>query len=1462
MTNRGKSKVVGVLTALTMAALVSACGSGPEIIVTPNLDASLSDSGSLDGTVVLDGARDLGTDAPMDAPMPIDATVDSSTDATPDMVVEGPGIVASETSGLSTFESGGTDTFSIVLGSQPTSDVTCVVTTSDSSEANVEPSEITFSSANWNSPQTLTVTGVDDLSADGDQDFTIHIGPCISADAAYNGLSGPDVSGVNHDDETPGIVVSADPDLQTSESGASVTFTVVLQTQPATSVSVALSSSDETEGTVTPSAAVFSSTNWNVPQLITVQGVDDTVDDGDVDFSIAVGPATGDAAYTGLLGSPVSITNLDDDMAGVTVAPTSIATTESGGTAAFTVVLDSQPSSDVTFTVTSSDETEGTVSPATLSFSVADWNVPQTVIVSGEDDSIADGSIPFTVTLHIEASSAAAYAALADQIVDVTNSDDELPGITVSPTSGLTTTEAGGTANFTVVLNSQPTSAVTLSLTSDETAEGTVSPATITFTPADWNTPQTVTVTGVDDSLVDGSRVYHVITSTAVSADPGYDGLNASDVSLANTDDDVPSVVIQPSGTLNTSEGGGTATFSLVLTSQPTADVTIAISATDSTEGTVSPSSVTFTAGNWNTPQSVVITSVDDSSADGNVSYSVITGAAVSTDMSYSGIAVADVLVTNADNDVASVVVTPTSGLSVSESGGTTSFTVVLTSQPLSNVTVMFSSSTPTEGAITPSGIVFSSLDWNTPHTVNVLGVDDSVVDGNVSFTVVSTAATSSDPAYSGLAVDDVSVTNTDNDVAGVSVTPTTLVTNEAGGSSMFTIVLTAQPSSSVTISLTSSDTTEGTVAPASLTFTPVNWSTPQAVTVTGVDDMLVDGTVAYTVVTGATVSGTSAFNGIAVADVDVTNTDNDTAGVTVSTTSGLLTNEAGGTATTTIVLTAGPVANVTISLTSSNTSEGTVSPATLTFTSSNWNTPQTVTLTGVNDDIINGDAAYTIVTSATSSTDASYNGLAVADISATNKAVTTYIKASNTGAADVFGSRIAVSGDGNTIAVAAVGEDSNATGIGGDQTNNSAAGSGAVYVFIRTAGVWTQQAYVKASNTDSSDSFGSSLALSTDGSTLAVGASAEDSNATGVGGDATNNASSNSGAVYVFARSGTTWSQQAYVKASNTDAADGFGSAVALNGDGTTLAVGSVSESSNATGVGGNQADNSSASAGAVYVLIRTGVAWSQQSYIKASNTGAADRFGGSVALSTDGNTLAVAAQAEASSATGVNGNQASNASSSAGAAYVFVRSGTVWTQEAYIKASNTAASDFFGSALDVSGDGNTLAVAAYGEDSNATGVGGDQSNNAASLSGAVYVFVRAAGTWSQQAYVKASNAGASDYFGWWLGLSSTGDTLAVGAFGEASNATGIGGDQTNNSASGAGAAYLFGRVSGVWTQTSYVKAPNTEANDGFGVALDISSTGGTLVVGANVESSNATGINGDQSNNSSSTSGAVYVY
>jgi len=470
------------------------------------------------------------------------------------------------------------------------------------------------------------------------------------------------------------------------------------------------------------------------------------------------------------------------------------------------------------------------------------------------------------------------------------------------------------------------------------------------------------------------------------------------------------------------------------------------------------------------------------------------------------------------------------------------------------------------------------------------------------------------------------------------------------------------------------------------------------------------------------------------------------------------------------------------------------------------------------------------------------------------------YLKASNTQANDEFGSAVALSGD--TLAIGVPFEDSNAIGVNGDQANNSSIDSGAVYVFTRIAGVWSQQAYLKASNTGAGDRFGAAISLS--GDTLIVGASLEDSNATGVNGNQTNNSAIDSGAVYVFTRTGGVWSQQAYLKASNAESGDEFGNAVSFASN--TLVVGASAEDSNAKGVNGNQADNSASASGAAYVFSRDGGGvWSQTVYLKASNTETLDQFGYAVSISRNnplsfGYTLVVGAYGEDSNAKGVNGNQTDNSASLSGAVYVFTTDPGGWVQQAYLKASNTDAFDEFGLevSLYISTLTDTLVVGAPAESSNATGVNGNQTNNSAANSGAVYIFTRSGSVWSQQAYLKAANTDANDHFG--IAISLSNGRLVVGADQEESNAIGVNGNQADNSAATSGAAYVFTLNGGAWSQQTYLKASNTGVGDRFGSTVSLS--GNALVIGASSEGSDATGVNGNQTNNLALDSGAGYVY
>jgi hypothetical protein len=348
----------------------------------------------------------------------------------------------------------------------------------------------------------------------------------------------------------------------------------------------------------------------------------------------------------------------------------------------------------------------------------------------------------------------------------------------------------------------------------------------------------------------------------------------------------------------------------------------------------------------------------------------------------------------------------------------------------------------------------------------------------------------------------------------------------------------------------------------------------------------------------------------------------------------------------------------------------------------------------------------------------------------------------------DQFGVSVAVSGD-----TAVIGARLEATG---------GSGAGAAYVFTRSGGSWTQQAKLLASDAQSSDYFGYSVAVS--GDTAVIGAYGEDT-----GG-------SDAGAVYVFTRSGGSWTQQAKLLASDAQSSDYFGDSVAVSGD--TAVIGAYGE------------DTGGSYAGAAYVFTRSGGSWTQQAKLLASDAQSSDQFGVSVAVS--GDTAVIGAYREATGGSG------------AGAAYVFTRSGGAWTQQAKLLASDAQANDYFGVSVAVSGD--TAVIGAYREDT-----GG-------SSAGAAYVFTRSGGAWVEQAKLLASDAQSSDYFG--VSVAVSGDTAVIGAY------------QEDTGGSSAGAAYVFTRSGGAWVEQAKLLASDAQSSDYFGYSVAVS--GDTAVIGA----------------------------
>ncbi len=618
------------------------------------------------------------------------------------------------------------------------------------------------------------------------------------------------------------FIITDTSSLSVNEGGTN-SFQVKLSAQQTEDKTVTVSKfSGDSDITVLSGASlVFTTSNWDTYQTVTIAAAED--------LDVKNGSAIIRCSSSGMTSKDVTVTEADNDTAGFTLSKSVATVLESGGTGTFTVVLNAQPASNVVFSVTSSATGEATVTPATLTFTKLNWNTPQMVTITGVNDNTVSNDSA-TVTVHVvDASSDSDWGALSDKTVAVTCTDNDSPGFTMGAISG-NTSESGATATFTMKLNTQPSANVLFAISSSDTTEGTVSPATLTFTAANWNNNQTVTVTGVDDAVVDGSIIYSIVIAAAVSLDPVYNGMKPPNVNVTNIDSDY-TLTVGNDGNGSTVPSGS---------SVQTKTVAVPVSAAPVTgyhfvNWTVTGGSATF--ANANSASTTVTASAD---------------AAIRANFAL--------------NDVQ--IITSVTAVSVTE-GSTATFRVKLSAQPIVDKTVNVSR-TSGDADITVIGganMIFTASSWDTYQTVTLSAAEDAdSTNGSAYITCVS--------AGSGSRT--VIATEIDNEVPGFIVSSISNNTSESGTPATFTVRLKAQPAANVSFAISSSDTTEGTVSPASLNFTPADWSNNKTVTVTGVDDAVIDGSITYSIVLAAAVSADPNYNGLKPPDVTLINIDND----------------------------------------------------------------------------------------------------------------------------------------------------------------------------------------------------------------------------------------------------------------------------------------------------------------------------------------------------------------------------------------------------------------------------------------------------------------------------------------------------------------------------------------------------------------------------------------------------------
>ena len=595
---------------------------------------------------------------------------------------------------------------------------------------------------------------------------------------------------------------------------------------------------------------------------------------------------------------------------------TAVALTVSAGTAAET---DDYAAGTATLTILAG-QTAGT---ATLTLTPVDDDIDEedeTVIVKGTVTGLE--VTPDTVTI----------------------TDNDSAGVTVSHSAlGV---YPFARAHYTVVLDSQPSGTVTVSVEGGSSDIEVVSPSTLTFNERTWSTPQTVTVyarLNTDPEILDFVPP-HTLTHTVTGYGSVTEAANVTVTVGWEYDDDRPGVSVSPwTIDIRAPEGGAADSYTVVLDTEPSGTVTVTVHGAGD-DLTVSPSPLTFDGTNWATAQTVTVEAVDDAIAEGQERIRLTHTVAGYSDEFYGDVTRArSVTVKVVDNDTAGVTVSPTS-ISAAEGAAAGSYTVVLDSEPSGMVTVTVGGAGD-DVTVSPSTLTFDGTTWATAQTVTVEAVDDALTEGEEEVTLTHTAR---DGGYDGVRIAGLAVTVDDNDAAGVTVGPTSISATEGAAAGSYQVVLDSQPSGTVTVTVGGAGS-DVSVSPSPLTFDGTTWATAQTVTVTAVDDALAEGQEEVTLT--HTVAGYGDVT--EAADVTVTVVDDDAAGVTVGPTS-ISATEGGGAGFYTVVLNTVPSGTVTVTVGGAG-DDLTVSPSPLTFDGTTWATAQTVTVTAVDDALAEG---------------------------------------------------------------------------------------------------------------------------------------------------------------------------------------------------------------------------------------------------------------------------------------------------------------------------------------------------------------------------------------------------------------------------------------------------------------------------------------------------------------------------
>ena len=755
---------------------------------------------------------------------------------------------------------GGDVTVTVELSADPERSVTIPITRSNQGGATSAdysiPASVTFDSGETS--KTFTFTATDDSVDDDGESVLLGFGTLPTLVSAGT----PATSTVRiADDDDPAVTVSFGAASYTVAEGDDVTVTVELSADPERSVTVPLTATNQDGATDAdysgvPSSVTFSS--GETSKTFTFTATDDSVDDDGE--SVLLGFGTLPTLVSAGTPATTTVRIADDDDPAVTVSFGQAShTVAEGDDVTVTVELSADPERSVTIPITRSNQdgaTDADYSGVPSSVTFDSGETSKTFTFSATDDSVDDdgesvllgfGTLPDRVSASTTTPSAT-----------VTILDDDARGVTVSPTS--LPVDEGMTAEYTVVLKSEPTGNVTVTINDPtDNTDVTAAPASLTFDENDWDTPKTVTVSALQDA--DGVNETATVTHTVSGADYALE--TASDVSVTVDDDETPDVTIVPTGI--TVLPGGSNEYTVVLDTEPTVQVTVTVTGHADTVLSVSPEQLTFDANDWDTPKTVEV------SADDSVTTTeTITLAHGLAGGEYGSVTAGDVDVTVVK---ASGVLDFQIGITASPQALTVpedksrSYSVVLSAVPTGDVTVTVNLPTGNDLSINKSSLTFTTDNWNVPQAVRVSAADD---DDGIPDAPVTIGHTVSGGGYGSGDSFGITVTIEENDTREVTLSTVSLVIAE-GKEATYTVALDTQPSDDVTVVINDpTDNTDVTAAPASLTFTRSNWSAPQTVTVTTVADHDTD---TDTATITHTVSGGD-YATVTAKNVDVTVTD------------------------------------------------------------------------------------------------------------------------------------------------------------------------------------------------------------------------------------------------------------------------------------------------------------------------------------------------------------------------------------------------------------------------------------------------------------------------------------------------------------------------------------------------------------------------------------------------------------